>query len=1079
MSGLEVIGSISAIITILDASIKIYDNTRNDMKLPEVFESVRRQLPVILQILQTCENNLEPSKDSMPLDVCEALEKILDACDEKARKLREIFEMVIPGEKDTWEKRYAKVIRRFGKGNKVEELMTTLTQDVQLIVNHHAVNSATLDQNSALKNILQEMQSVQSSTTAEEHSALTFHSAGGAQTNNVNSGGGQQINNNAHVGTQYFQSVTVKQRADFSFRGPIGFLLGQAPYIASELFVGRGYELDEIAKKLHPDHKAQKQRRLVLGGMGGIGKTQLAIAYAESGRGSYSSVFWLNAVSEAALKDSFRSTASHIFDGQEPAVLEDKEIIRRVHQWLSTPENTGWLLIFDNYDDPGQFQVDHYYPPASHGTILVTTRRPDLVAGSTFDIKSFQNIEDSLAILQTRSNRENVQSDPHAKRLAKRLAGLPLALATAGTYLQRRTFTFERYLEEYEKRWNLDPRRPLVLQEYQERTIYTTWDLSYCRLEMEDPDAAKILKLLAYFDNQSLWYELFHAGLTDSSPEWLREVITDDVNFNGVMGVLAEYYFLDTHQTSESWSMHNCVHDWTLAVLNKDIDAKHYWYAFDCISASINDDNADNFAKLSYSPLAAHATRLVQQRLCKNDAIYNIASCRLNQASLIANLLRDQVLLLAAEQMYQRALAGKEKALGADHTSTLDTVDNFGVLYRVQGKLDHAEQMYQRSLAGKEKALGADHISTLETINSLGILYRAQGKLDQAEQMYQRALAGRKKALGADHMSTLNTVNNLGSLYWNQGKLDQAEQMYQQALAGKEKALGADHTSTLNTVNNLGGLYWYQGKLDQAEQIYQRALAGRKKALGADHTLTLETIDNLGVLYRHQCKLDQAEQMHQRALAGFEKALGADHRSTLNAGNNLGVLYCGQGKLDQAEQMYQRALAGFEKALGADHTSTLNSVDNLGVVYRVQGRLDQAEQMHQRALAGREKALGADHTLTLETIDNLGVLYRHQGKLDLAEQMHQQALAGREKAFGADHTLTLETIDNLGVLYRMQGKLDQAEQMHQRALAGKEKALGADHTSTLEAVNNLGILYRHQGKLDQAEQLQKAGGARE
>lgn len=175
-------------------------------------------------------------------------------------------------------------------------------------------------------------------------------------------------------------------------------------------------------------------------------------------------------------------------------------------------------------------------------------------------------------------------------------------MATAGTYLHRSTFTFERYLREYEKRWDISPYRPLQLQEYQERTLYTTWDLSYSRLEKEDPEAAKILKLLAYFDNQILWYDLFHAGLTDSSPEWLREVITDDVNFNGVMGVLAGYFFLDSHQTSRSWSMHNCVHDWTLAALNKDIDVKHYWYVFDCISASIKDDRADDFANLSTLP---------------------------------------------------------------------------------------------------------------------------------------------------------------------------------------------------------------------------------------------------------------------------------------------------------------------------------------------------------------------------------------------------------------------------------------------------------------------------------------------
>ncbi|KIJ40800.1 hypothetical protein M422DRAFT_173170, partial [Sphaerobolus stellatus SS14] len=127
-----------------------------------------------------------------------------------------------------------------------------------------------------------------------------------------------------------------------------------------------------------------------------------------------------------------------------------------------------------------------------------------------------------------------------------------------------------------------------------------------------------------------------------------------------------------------------------------------------------------------------------------------------------------------AERMYERALAGKEKALGPNHTSTLGTVNNLGILYSDLGRLEDAERMYERALAGQEKALGPNHTSTLD-ISDLG-------RLEDAERMYERALAGKEKALGPNHTSTLGTVNNLGNLYRNLGRLEDAERMYERAL---------------------------------------------------------------------------------------------------------------------------------------------------------------------------------------------------------------------------------------------------------------------------------------------------------
>ncbi|KAJ5458800.1 hypothetical protein N7530_010744 [Penicillium desertorum] len=1077
----EVIGTISAVIALIEASIKIYDSAQRDIKLSETFETVRRRLPVILHTLATCKDNVEPRKDSIPEDVCDALGATLYVCRTKARNLEEIFQKIVPGESDTREQRYLKVLRRLGKGNKVEELMLGLAEEVQLLINHDAVKSANQSQNAELEDIMDEMKSFISGPD-KESSTMNFSTGGGAQTNNVQHGSGNLYAVNGD-GRQYIgetQNFVVKEKEDFSFREPIGLCLSQAPYIAPELFVGRGSELDKIAEILHPNHWLQKKQLLVLGGMGGIGKTRLAIAYAQSRSRSYSSVFWLNAASEAALKDSFQSIASLIFDIQDPRLLESKDIIGRVHKWLTHSENTKWLLLFDNYDDPDQFDISDYYPhTTSHGTILVTSRCPDRVGGKTLHIKELQQIEESLKVLQTRSERENVQSDPHAKRLAERLGGLPLALATAGTYLRESSLSFEDYLQEYEKRWKVDGRRPINLQEYRERTLYTTWDLSYARLEIDDSDAAKLLKLLAYFGNQCLWYELFHDGLTEESPEWLRDLFTDDLSFKDVMRTLTEYYFLEVHLASETWSMHNCVHDWTLGALNKNVDIGYYWYAFHYVDATTNGVERDSLGHITFFRSAGHAIRLVQQRFLESDMISDPTPFQLEKISRVSALLQAQIQLAAAEQMYTRALAGYEKALGPDHTSTLRTANDLGNLYRDQGKLDQAEQMFIWALARYEKVLGPDHTSTLSIFNNLGYLYNNQGKLDQAEQMFTRALAGQEKALGLEHTSTLLTINNLGNLYISQGKLDQAEQTYIRALVGYEKSLGPEHTSTLRTVNNLGILYRNQGKLDQAEQMFTRALDRYENALGPEHTSTLDAVNNLGNLYSNQGKLDQAERMYTRALDGYEKALGPEHTSTLNAVHGFGLLYSNQDKLDQAEKMYTRVLAGYEKALGPDHTSTLRTINELGNLYRDQGKLDLAEQMFTRALDGYEKALGPEHTSTLNAVHGFGLLYSNQDKLDQAEKMYTRVLAGYEKALGPDHTSTLRTINDLGNLYRDQGKLDQAEQMFTRVFTGYEKALGPQHTSTLRTVDNLVLLYSDQGKLSKAAQfLWRAGAVR-
>lgn len=240
-----------------------------------------------------------------------------------------------------------------------------------------------------------------------------------------------------------------------------------------------------------------------------------------------------------------------------------------------------------------------------------------------------------------------------------------------------------------------------------------------------------MLRLLAYFDNQEVWYDLLCIGLSGDLPEWLRTTLEERTSFESTMGTLVDYCLVEVQHRSQSYSMHNCVHDWTLGELNATITSDFYWYAFDCVAENIKKDDWDVLAHATYSRISQHAIRLTHSRFEKCNVLEVGIFGREHKAGYIAHMLREQVQLLAAEQMYVRALVGYKKALGSDHISTLGIVNNLGSLYTNRGKLNEAEAMYLRALAGLEKVLGPEHSSTRCVVRNLDNLRHAQRKTDQ------------------------------------------------------------------------------------------------------------------------------------------------------------------------------------------------------------------------------------------------------------------------------------------------------------------------------------------------------------
>ena len=168
--------------------------------------------------------------------------------------------------------------------------------------------------------------------------------------------------------------------------------------------------------------------------------------------------------------------------------------------------------------------------------------------------------------------------DPDVIKLAEELDGLPLALATAGAYLDQTALSFSDYLRLYKGSWTKLLKMSPELSSYEDRTLYSTWQLSFDRVKQQNELSSKLLRLWAYFDNQDIWFELLRHG-DSADPEWIRELTKDELSFNGAVRVLSDHGLVEVNTSSQErmesrgYSIHSCVHSWMINVLNQEWDS--------------------------------------------------------------------------------------------------------------------------------------------------------------------------------------------------------------------------------------------------------------------------------------------------------------------------------------------------------------------------------------------------------------------------------------------------------------------------------------------------------------------------
>ncbi|KAL5375449.1 hypothetical protein PMIN06_012243 [Paraphaeosphaeria minitans] len=381
--------------------------------------------------------------------------------------------------------------------------------------------------------------------------------------------------------------------------------------------------------------------------------------------------------------------------------------VRECLRWLSLPTNQHWLIIFDNVDrdyhdkdDVQAFSVKTYFPSRDYGSILITSRLASLRRlGSGLKVETVET-EQARAILE--SNAGRIFDD--ADIVLERLNGLPLALTQAGAYMQEKNVSALTYAKRYDSTWKGLMKREgqFPLEEYGDRNVLTTWIMSYEQVQKQSEEAAWLLKLWGYLDHGELWYDLVAAASRLSKditiPTRLLSVADDELAYDDAVGLLSRFSLVDGREVSDSHSMHSVLHQWC-GQLVEDKEQHIFGYiAAGIVALNVPSESEPDFWKRR-KRLLGHAIRTSEWFIKTSFPKEEVTGVNIIQESTYFNLgyLLAEEDRQKAENMYQRALQGYEKAWGPEHTSTLDTVNNLGLLYAVLRRRDEAEKMYQRA----------------------------------------------------------------------------------------------------------------------------------------------------------------------------------------------------------------------------------------------------------------------------------------------------------------------------------------------------------------------------------------------
>src|SRR2546423_1011577 len=745
------------------------------------------------------------------------------------------------------------------------------------------------------------------------------------------------------------------------------------PIDRSPYFTSREGVLQKLRELLVAD-KATALKQAVKG-LGGTGKTQIALEYAYRYYNTYRAILWAGADSPEMLFKSFVQIAETL-NLPERNEQEQKQAVRAVRRWLGN--NTEWLLILDNLEDPNI--LADFLPLKYDGHVLVTTRAQTIgICEHSIEVEKMSNEEGAFLLLRRAGiislydpfSKASVNDQEVAKKISEEVDGLPLALDQAGAYIAEHGYTLSEYLDLYRVQHIELLRRRGIATFGHPASVYVTFELCFERIKQNNQAAGELLQFCAYLHPDTILVDMIVTGASNLGPI-LEPVAANHIQLTDAIDELLKYSLFRRNTDGKTFTMHRLVQAVILDKIGKQeqqqlmervvqvIDS-----AYEAAGSSLIQDN-ERYAIIQYTAQydshALHCAKLIEQLGIENiEAVFLLLAA--------GNSLRERGLYRSAKTLLKQAVKLCERIKRPENPLTTHFNTNLTPLDQQAGQYDRAEPLYQRALEINECAPEPNYVIIAYSLNNLGQFYTHRRNYPLAEQFFNKALAMQEKSLGLEHPDNETILHNMTILYLEQGKYDLAEQVDKRAKTLRVQEQRSNDIAIVADLANSILLDIKQGNHDHAESLCQQVLLILDKAqVPPEHPLRTLLLSYLARIYTQQMKIVQAEELYTHVLNIRKKMLGPDHLDLAETLLGLAELYKHQGNYDQAEPLYEQALDIRKKALGLEHNAVIETLVDLAELYKHIRRYDHAKPLYEEALISIKKAHGPMHELMGYTV---------------------------------------------------------------------------------------------------------------